>query len=49
MGDDIEEFISLIGIKNEIILKVSEIEEHHQLLLSKYIQERVSILINNKK
>ncbi|EDR25903.1 hypothetical protein, conserved [Entamoeba dispar SAW760] len=50
MGDDMDEFVSFIGIKENIvetILPNMEIEEEKEL--TQYIQERVSILLNNTK
>ncbi|GAB1219791.1 hypothetical protein ENUP19_0042G0041 [Entamoeba nuttalli] len=50
MGDDMDEFVSFIGIRNDIVESVlpnMEIEQEKEL--AQYIQERVSILLNNTK
>ena len=50
MGDDVDQFIALIGIKENVIQEIlPEMEESKQQLMAKYIHERVSILLNNTK
>ncbi|KAL7715833.1 Non-specific serine/threonine protein kinase [Entamoeba marina] len=47
--EDVDEFIEFIGIKYEVIESLQNLKNEEEVLLSKYIQERVTILLNNTK
>ncbi|KAL7712009.1 Non-specific serine/threonine protein kinase [Entamoeba marina] len=47
--EDVDEFIEFIGIKYEVVESLQNLKNEEEVLLSKYIQERVTILLNNTK